>query len=180
MSANADAHNIVIESITESLLRLMRKKPLSEIKISELCQLAGVSRVSFYRNYNSLADILVKYLTHCTDEWWKDFSTRTPEEFSRTFFPELLAQYKKHENLMLLIYQNDVSYILKDHIFLCCAVNDASDENDAYSRAALAGCLYGLIDEWIKRGMNSFPKDFHLTSAVEVPPEIMKNKEKHE
>ena len=52
MAGNADAHILVMESLTEALIQLMRKKPLAEIKISELCDKAGVSRVSFYRNFD--------------------------------------------------------------------------------------------------------------------------------
>ena len=43
MAGNADAHILVMESLTEALIQLMRKKPLAEIKISELCDKAGVS-----------------------------------------------------------------------------------------------------------------------------------------
>ena len=62
MSGNTEAHTLVMESITEALIQLMRKKPLSEIKVSELCEKAGVSRVSFYRNFDSIPQILTQRL----------------------------------------------------------------------------------------------------------------------
>ena len=162
MSRRNQAHDMVMESLTEALLQLMRAKPLAEVSVSELCDKAGVSRVSFYRNFTSMDDILVQHLTRCTDAWWAEFSLRSEADFYLDFCPALLTEYRKNRNLILLIYQNERSYLLKEHIFTCCGVNDCADEREAYLRAGLAGALYGLVDEWIKRGMGEFPEGFSL------------------
>ena len=52
----------VSEYITEALLELLTEKNLNEISISELTDKANVSRVSFYRNFNSKNEIIEKYL----------------------------------------------------------------------------------------------------------------------
>ena len=166
-----EVHNMVISSLSEALLLLMKQKPLAEISISELCSKAGVSRISFYRNFSSMDDILVKHLTACTDAWWADFSVRDNADFYANFWPELLEEYRKNRDLILLIYQNEKSDLLKEHIFSCCAVRESPDEWDAYARAGLAGALYGLVDEWIRRGMNEFPKGFGLHSIHFEKPE---------
>lgn len=44
--------------IKEALLHLLRTKPLSKIKISELCEKSGVNRATFYRHYKTLQDVL--------------------------------------------------------------------------------------------------------------------------
>ncbi len=162
-----EAHLLVLESLTEALLRLMEQKPLSKINVSELCDIAGVSRVSFYRNYHNLDEILVRHLTRSTDEWWRVMLKKPKEQFYRDFWPGLLEEYRKNERLILLLYQNNASYILKDHIFSCCGPALATNERDAYLRAALAGTLYGLVDEWIRRGMGSLPEGFHLVNVLE-------------
>ena len=46
--------------IVQSLLYLMRKKSFHEIKITEICKKAGVSRLSYYRNFESKEDIAVR------------------------------------------------------------------------------------------------------------------------
>ena len=53
---------VIKESLTEALFILMRKKPFEEITITEISKLAGVSRISFYRNFDSKEDVLVKYI----------------------------------------------------------------------------------------------------------------------
>ena len=69
MKRSNSAHQLVMDSLTEALLQLMEKKKLSQISISELCEKAGVSRISFYRNYDYISDILTKYLLADLDLW---------------------------------------------------------------------------------------------------------------
>ncbi len=161
-----EAHVLVIESLTEALIRLMRQKPLREISISELCEKAGVSRVSFYRNYSSMEDILLKHMISCTDEWWEHFSQKNADAFYRDFWPSLLEQYQRNDELIRLIYDNGVSHILMDHIYTCVSREADGSERDAYVRSALAGTLFGLVNEWIRRGMGEFPADFHLVDLL--------------
>ncbi|MBQ2786234.1 MAG: TetR/AcrR family transcriptional regulator [Oscillospiraceae bacterium] len=170
MARKNEAHDVVVESLTQALLQLMEKKPLVQINVSELCSRAGVGRVSFYRNYDSMEEILVHYLKKCTDDWWIEFFKKPKNEFYATFWPELLAEYRKNENLIKLLYQNNASHLIKEHIFACCMSDAAGTEEDAYTRAALAGALYGMVDEWIKRGMGQFPENFSLRSIVRLMP----------
>ena len=160
------AHDIVMESLTDALLKIMEQKPLAEINVSELCRRAGVSRVSYYRNFNTMEDILVQYLNKCTDEWWQDFSKKPESEFYRTFWSELLEQYRKNKKLIFLLYQNNASHLLKEHIFSRCSPKPDLEEKEAYIRAALAGFIYGLVDEWIRRGMKELPKQFHIQKIL--------------
>lgn len=170
MAGNADAHILVMESLTEALIQLMRKKPLAEIKISELCDKAGVSRVSFYRNFDSIPQILTQKLSDVTDHWWQDFSQNSAPYIQKNFWNALLDQYRSNQDMILLMYQNDLSYLLKDHIFHCCAVHEICIELEAYQRAALAGALYGIIDEWIRRGMGDIPAELSLRSMLHIFP----------
>lgn len=165
-----EAHDMVMESLTQALLLLMEKKPLSKINVSELCSRAGVSRVSFYRNFDSMDNILVQHLKKCTDDWWIDFIQRETDGFYTNFWPELLEQYRKNEDLIRLLYENNASHLIKDHIFACCCPSDAVNEDEAYARAALAGALYGMVDEWIRRGMGALPENFSIRKIANLMP----------
>lgn len=168
MAKPNEAHVMVLESLSEALLQLMERKPLREINVSELCEKAGVSRVSFYRNYTSMEDILVRHLNRCTDQWWVEFSQKPTEEFYREFWPSLLEEYRKNGQLIRLIYENNANAVLWTHISGCVTREASGDERDAYLRSALAGTLYGLVNEWIRRGMGEFPKDFRLIETMRL------------
>ena len=160
------AHELVIESMTQALLQLMEKKPLDEISATELCDRAGVSRQSYYRNFSSKEEILSEYLTKCTDEWYRSLDIFDREDFHEVFWHELMKLYKGNEKLIRLIYKNKRSSIIRDHIFRCCAVEECENFWEKYRRAMLAGAICGVMDVWIKRGMQDFPVDFSLGALI--------------
>ena len=72
MNKNEYKNSIVKESFTDALFNLMTKKDFNNITISELSKKAGVSRLSFYRNYNSKEDIIINYLDTTANLWWEE------------------------------------------------------------------------------------------------------------
>lgn len=47
--------------LKEGLLRLLKKKHISRISVSELCQEAGINRTTFYRHYTAPRDVLQEF-----------------------------------------------------------------------------------------------------------------------
>lgn len=72
----------VKENIINTLFCFMQKKSLSDITVTELVKGAGVARASFYRNYDSKEDVLVK----CSGilELFRRDEGRIPQDFIPT------------------------------------------------------------------------------------------------
>ena len=51
-------------SIAQALFSLLRERPFGEISVSQVCQLAGVSRQTFYSRFQSREDVIVYGLRH--------------------------------------------------------------------------------------------------------------------
>lgn len=167
MKKKNSAHQLVIDSLTEALLQLMEHKKLNEISISELCEKAGVSRISFYRNFDYTSDILTSYLSFGLEKWWtENNSTVDINESPQDFWKKLFSHLKKNERIIKLIYASNESIILKNIIFKSCGPSSTCDEPEAYARAMLAGTIFGYTDEWIKRGMKDYPDYLSLKNLV--------------
>ena len=67
--SNESRNAYVVEHLTSSMFALLEEKPITEISISELCDMAGVGRTSFYRNYENKEDIVKKYIEHLFQDW---------------------------------------------------------------------------------------------------------------
>jgi AcrR family transcriptional regulator len=50
------------EALCKALLKLLTKRAFQDIKISELCDEAGVSRATFYNNFNNMDEVFSFYL----------------------------------------------------------------------------------------------------------------------
>lgn len=73
MSAKNAANQLARECIVTALLQLLKEKPLSALSISEITSRAGVSRMTYYRNYKSKEDIFVQALSDILDEYHREF-----------------------------------------------------------------------------------------------------------
>ena len=177
MKKKNSAHQLVIDSLTEALLQLMEHKKLNEITISELCEKAGVSRISFYRNFDYVSDIITGYLYADLERWWIDNdSSVNLKKAPQDFWKKLFSHFKKNERVIKLLYTSNESIILKNIIFKACGPTSTCEEPEAYARAMLAGTIFGYTDEWIKRGMKDYPdylslKDlvFFLDNSINTP-----------
>ena len=64
MSATNHAQKIKQDSkdyLTTALFQLLQTKCLNEIKITDLVKRAGVSRMAFYRNFETIDEVLIEY-----------------------------------------------------------------------------------------------------------------------
>ena len=62
MRKKKDKNLLARESIVNALTELMNEKQYSAITITELTKKAGVSRMTYYRNYSSKEDILRRFM----------------------------------------------------------------------------------------------------------------------
>ncbi len=145
---------IIRESITEALLRLMRQKSFSKITVSEITQLAGVARVSFYRNYESKEDILVQKLNEAALAWFGQLVKDADSDIVLGLFEHSLEM----KEIALLVYRHNLSHLLLKNINDCVGSKPDNTAEEAYRNAYLAGSMFGVLDEWIRRGMITSPE----------------------
>ena len=148
---NKDRNAYVIEHITDALLELLQDKPVGDISISELCDLAGIGRASFYRNFESKEDILQRYINKIFQEW-SDKDSKQNKPLSE-FLYAMFAHFEKHREFYELLNKRKLIYLLKDVIIGICGPKPEHSKEEAYVKAYVAYALYGWIEVWFQRGM---------------------------
>ena len=137
------------ENLFSALLELMKEKDFSDIRIQDIAKRAGVSRVSYYRNFTSKEDVLESYMNEETGKFHQEHSG----EDGREFLIHLLEHLKKYKDKFELLYKNNLSHLFLHHIYQWCGPKEGTNDHEAYLKAAKAFAIYGFIDEWVKRGM---------------------------
>jgi Transcriptional regulator len=137
------------ECVVSALLSLIYQKPLSSITISELCKKAGVSRMTFYRNYDSKEDIFKKHLAEIFEEYKKDSTSFTGNVIFYDI-PHMVQYfnylYKYKDFLAGLIHCGYGMYFFNT---LAEYVNSVwIDKADIYVLTSFSGSLYSLFCLW--------------------------------
>ncbi len=149
---------LVSEYITDALLMRMRKKDYKDISITEICEKAGVTRMSFYRNFESKEDILKKWLTTITDEFLAASGISYKNDKNRDYFVTLFTHLKKHREICMAMYKAGLIYLVKDQfdrVFL----SVYQGEYDAYKSYFIAGGIYNVFLLWLINGCRETPEE---------------------
>jgi len=155
MTKRKNSVNLIVrESIETALIQLMEKKPFGNITISEIVEKAGVSRVSYYRNYYYKEDVLFAKMDKIAAEW-KD----NVEKISNDVGEQVIKLFERERPILGVIYKNGLEHLMYKLIRKYCGLEEKIDNNvSTYFLSMLAGLFFGWCDEWVKRGMQETPE----------------------
>lgn len=147
------------ESLRTALFELMKKRSYADITISELCKKAGISRMAFYRNYESKDAVFLDYF----DEYTKPFyaflnglSTKEPSFISQAY----LQYVDEHSEIFEVAIQSGAEYVLAPRFsyfvsqFYLANVKSIPFTGDyaKYWNSFICAGLYNMTIDWIKDG----------------------------
>lgn len=145
----------------QTLLQLMKQKPIAEITIKELCEMANVNRGTFYAHYKDIYELLHQIEDEMFLELQKMLATTDFENLGgRDFFAELCKFFRDNQDFcsVLIGPNNDQQFVEKiletgKVIFLGLNKVDV-DENilSLYYSFYAAGCI-SVLRTWVYSGM---------------------------
>lgn len=166
MNRKQELNAFIKSCITDALLLLMQEKTFEEITITELTQTAGVGRASFYRNFKSKQDVLAQHLSDLLVEWGKDFETKGDKDY---FNESLFRHFYKHKDVYLLLYQQGLSNLIYDSIRQAFKFDESANNIERYVKSTFAGLIFGMVDEWMRQGMQESPEELLFLIAQAAP-----------
>ena len=155
--SSKEANEICRECIQTALIRLMKTKELKDITITELTQLAGVSRTTYYRNYYEKEDVL------------KDLFTNLMLEISReilaadTIYDTALAVFqgirKNADVYRLLMKASYAEPMLREVTRIASADTPKDAPLEQMRIVFLTGALFNMIRVWTNDDMHQTPEE---------------------
>lgn len=139
-SYKSDANNKAFKSqqiLYKSLRALLKIKPLSDISVSDLVKESGISRTTFYRNFNSIVDVL-----EFAFEWfYKNYmELRVGQKNQLGFF---LQYWNGHKDLITIIASQN-SGIIKSIMLR----NSGTTKNNQYLFDMKYSMMTSILETW--------------------------------
>lgn len=154
---NGDQKKLTLQSIEEALIALMMTKSFNGIGISELCMKAGVSRMAFYRHFESLQDVLKSHLLRQQIAFLGRIRLEK-EIHHRKIGHEYLSMIAEEKSFYKAFFKSGMQWILMDFLKNGMdlfnrefepAVN-RNPEEKAYLISYDAGGFLALIARWLE------------------------------
>lgn len=149
------ANQQVKEKIEDALFALLEEKKIDEITITELINKAGVARSSFYRNYDSVFDILKSAI----EDVCRDFTASNPIDrvdfTSLTYLSFVFSFYLRMKDRLLCIFRAGFSYLILQELtnYNLEALGTMSTSSiDRYDIYYYSGALFSVIAQWLETG----------------------------
>lgn len=101
------ANAAVKKKMEDAFFALLSEKPFSEITVTDLVTRAGVARASYYRNYESMEDIVRQYLAQLQSEMQNELggqAFRLGEKAPRDCVTVPLNYYIRERERFLLLF----------------------------------------------------------------------------
>ena len=162
-STKNPANVLAKECIVEALIQLLEEKPLSAITISELTEKAGVSRMTYYRNYHTKEDIFETYLDDVMEVYYEEVNMLMLQ--GNLYDVENLAHcfgfLKEHRYFLDHLFKSGFGYLLLKTIckYVIKTWYHPEDSMEYYYKLqAFSGSLYNLYIAWSENGMKEAPE----------------------
>ena len=148
---------------------LMIKRPYEEISVKDICEKAGVSRMSFYRYYNKKDDIFVDYCDERFEEFYSLITTKKVFETGKELTLEIFKFIQKYYRQIKILTMANKEFMLLDQLnsYTKYVVSNLKTEyllankNNPVFAYCIAGGLFNVIMFWVRSGMKNTPEEMN-------------------
>lgn len=157
---NAEQKRFFQACLFDALMKLMQEKKFDKISVGELCEAAGVSRMTYYRSYNNKEDILLQHLDECFAVYLTDLPVRDFYGVALSFFQFWQGQERA---FLIAVVRSGLSAQLMDKFYgyldQIIPQMVPSEEVQPFVKSFLAGGLYKMLMDWMKAGTQTSPEE---------------------
>lgn len=151
-----EKENLTKEYIYGAFLQLLEKNHYDDISVCEICTKAGVSRMSFYRNFESKEDLTFKGIDHIVKKMTCNIEKL--EVINKyTVIKEMFETAKKYKFALLAFEDSQISKILKDMVVCDLQTKspvDYMNKSSRYIPVFYFSSIISVLYEWLKSGAN--------------------------
>ena len=160
---------ISAEMIYAGLMACLREKPLSELTVRVVAERAGVGRATFYRNFDSLIDVLHMRCDACFEEvltgFLKEYEAGLQGRNDMLVY--FFSYWMDHSELLEALYDANRTDIVYDchlrHSDLITAAFfpqvDMASEEYVYFLSVRTGIMTSILTAWVKTGRHKSPEE---------------------
>lgn len=156
MDKRKEANMRVKSNIVNALIDLIKEKNYNDISISEITTRAGVSRVSYYRNYSSKEDILTENLGRLIDCFTAELDNIPQHTPVRRIMTVFFHTARENQSIFLLLHHAGMDSQLQeslDRLILSSSHFPTLDSRRTYPAYLFSGALFRLLIQWYNNGM---------------------------
>lgn len=156
---NQEINQLTREAIMTAMMQLLESKTIEQISVTELTKRAGVSRMAYYRNYESMTAI---FQDICNQLFYRILAEGEAFILSgnwHQFWLHLFTFLYENQAEVKLILGNEMqSYFVLNYLNAAFS-EDYSEATIRYNVRGMIGLAFNVMTEWVNNQFDISPND---------------------
>lgn len=140
------------ECLSDALIQLMREKDFEKISIKEIADTAGVGRATWFRNYTSKNEALTFKFVQVWNRWADEHTIAVRDRFDLANAKNFFQFNYEIKHILEIVYTSNMQSAIYDAFYQVMMPQYGANAKECYQARFYSYGLFGLLDEWIKRG----------------------------
>ncbi len=156
---NEELNKITIESVTQAFIELMGDKGFDKISITEICERAGISRNTFYKNFGTKENVFkMVVLDFNKNVLLRRLGNPFNKKAGIGWYQKFFAIIKDYSELFLAIVKSGYQYVYLTCVNELLLGNPNLDKSIRYMRLMWNGAIQNAVMDWLNNGMRESPE----------------------
>ena len=155
MQKKNEVNLLTKECIVTALLRLMETQSYDSISITDITNLAGVSRMAYYRNYNSKDEILIKHIVEQEERLLDELNGGRASDM-KGVIAYVSGFFQENADVIQAIYDAGLSHMLtemlEERVYNYFPIAAAA-KGGRYAVHYYVGGILAVFKLWFDKGM---------------------------
>lgn len=147
------------ECLSDALIRLMAKKPFDKISINEMAEEAGVSRSTWFRNFTNKSEVLTYKFVQSWNRWSDEHSIKVRDQFAPENARLFFEYHYEIRHILQIVYASGMQSAVYEAFYQVMMPQYSANAKDCYQARFFSYGLFGLVDEWVRRGFKESPDE---------------------
>ena len=140
------------ECLSDALIQLMREKDFEKISIKEIADTAGVGRATWFRDYTSKNEALTFKFVQVWKRWADEHAIAVRDRFDLANAKNFFQFNYEIKHILEIVYTSNMQSAIYDAFYQVMMPQYGANAKECYQARFYSYGLFGLLDEWIKRG----------------------------
>lgn len=147
------------ECLADALIKLMKTKPFEKISVDEIADTAGVGRATWFRNFSGKSEALTFKLVCQWSRWARQRDMVNSSRYTLKNAADFFQFNYSMRDVIEVIYSAGMQSSVYDAFYQVMMPRYEAGAAQCYQARFYSYGLYGLLDEWVKRGFRETPEE---------------------
>ncbi|MEE1186185.1 MAG: TetR-like C-terminal domain-containing protein [Acutalibacteraceae bacterium] len=158
MSRGTKTTEFLKECMCDALIKLIPEKNFDKITVNDITTLAGVGRSTWFRNFTTKMDALTYKLVRMWQRWAKERHLSEYKRYNLDNAKDFFQFNYGIRDLINTIYKAELQSCIYDAFCVVMMPQYEASAFECYQSRFYAYGLFGLLEEWVKRGFKETPE----------------------